>query len=144
MLITLLRHADRVKIVCMAQLVNTIAPITTQPGGPAFRQSIFYPYLHASRFGRGTALDLQIRSPHYDDATYGPVSFLDAVAVIDEAQDTLTIFGVNRSLDDSLPLDADLRGFGRCRVRAPRARTRGADNDEHRGAPAQRRSPQPR
>ena len=42
--------------------------------------------------------------------------FLDAVAVLDEAQDTLTIFGVNRSLEDSLPLDADLRGFGRCRV----------------------------
>ena len=116
MLITLLRHADRVKIACMAQLVNTIAPITTQPGGPAFRQSIFYPYLHVLRFGRGTALDVQIRSPHYDDATYGAVPFLDAVAVLDEAQDTLTIFGVNRSLEDSLALDADLHGFGRCRV----------------------------
>ena len=116
MLITLLRHADRVKIACMAQLVNTIAPITTQPGGPAFRQTIFYPYLHASRFGRGTVLDLQIRSPHYDDETYGAVPFLDAVAVLDEAQDTLTIFAVNRSLEDSLPLDGDLRGFGHGRV----------------------------
>ena len=29
MLITLLKHADRVKIACMAQLVNVIAPIMT-------------------------------------------------------------------------------------------------------------------
>ena len=33
MLITLLRHADRVKIACMAQLVNVIAPIMTSDTG---------------------------------------------------------------------------------------------------------------
>ena len=67
MLISLLRHADRVKIACIAQLVNAIAPIQTVTGGPAWRQTIYYPFLHASRFGRGTVLDLQIRVPHYDD-----------------------------------------------------------------------------
>ncbi|MDQ2798714.1 MAG: alpha-N-arabinofuranosidase, partial [Armatimonadota bacterium] len=51
MLITLLRHADRVKIACLAQLVNVIAPIMTASGGPAWRQSIFYPFLHASLYG---------------------------------------------------------------------------------------------
>src|SRR5918998_2834809 len=59
MLITLMRHADRVKIACMAQLVNAIAPISTVTGGGAWRQTTFYPMLHASRYGRGTVLDLQ-------------------------------------------------------------------------------------
>ena len=42
MLITFLRNADRVKIACMAQLVNVIAPIMTRNGGGAWAQTIFY------------------------------------------------------------------------------------------------------
>jgi len=34
LLITLLRHAGRVKIACLAQLLNAIAPIMTAPAGP--------------------------------------------------------------------------------------------------------------
>ncbi len=57
MLITLLKHADRVKIACLAQLVNVIAPVMTERGGgPAWRQTIFYPFFHASRYGRGVVL----------------------------------------------------------------------------------------
>jgi alpha-N-arabinofuranosidase len=58
MLITLMKHADRVKIGCQAQLVNVIAPIMTEMGGPAWRQTTFYPYLHAARYGHGIALDV--------------------------------------------------------------------------------------
>ncbi|GGE25883.1 hypothetical protein GCM10011391_00320 [Pullulanibacillus camelliae] len=54
LLIKLLKHADRVKIACLAQLVNVIAPIMTQKGGEAWKQTIYYPYLHASLYGRGT------------------------------------------------------------------------------------------
>src|SRR5690606_12174718 len=54
MLITLLKHADRVKIACLAQLVNVIAPIMTENGGKAWKQSIYYPFLHASTYGIGT------------------------------------------------------------------------------------------
>ena len=56
MLITLLRHADRVKMACLAQLVNVIAPIMTSDTG-AWRQTIFYPYMYTSIFGRGTVLN---------------------------------------------------------------------------------------
>ena len=66
MLITLLKHCDRVKIACMAQLVNVIAPIMTENGGTAWRQTIFYPYMHASVYGRGVVLDPVISSPVYD------------------------------------------------------------------------------
>ena len=60
LLITLLRHADRVQSASLAQLVNVIAPIMTEPGGPAWRQTIFYPFAATSRHGRGTSLRLEI------------------------------------------------------------------------------------
>ncbi len=66
LLITLLRHCDRVKIACLAQLVNVIAPIMTETGGRAWAQTIFHPFRDASRFGRGTALNCRIDCPSYD------------------------------------------------------------------------------
>jgi alpha-N-arabinofuranosidase len=111
MVITLLRHADRVKMGCLAQLVNVIAPIMTETGGKAWRQTIFYPYLHGSRYGRGVALDVGVQSPTYDDATFDAVPYLEAVATWDEANESLTLFAVNRDLESALPLEGDLRAF---------------------------------
>jgi alpha-N-arabinofuranosidase len=116
MLITLLRHADRVKIACLAQLVNVIAPIMTVNGGPAWRQTIYHPFQHASRFGRGEALDLRIQSPIYTDKEFDAVPYLEAVAVHDPETEALTVFAVNRSLDEALTLDGDARGFAGYRV----------------------------
>ena len=110
MLITLLRHADRVKIACMAQLVNVIAPIMTSDTG-AWRQTIFYPYMLTSVFGRGTVLDTQVLTPIYESKTYGEAPYLDSVCVWDEEKDTLTIFAVNKSLDEDMEVSCDLRQF---------------------------------
>ena len=112
LLITLLKHADRVKIACLAQLVNAIAPIMTAPGGPAWRQTIFYPFMHASRYGRGTVLDVRIESPRYESKSYGPVPYLEATAV-DDGKGSLTIFAVNRSLTESLSQDLRVGGYER-------------------------------
>ncbi len=111
MLITLLRHADRVKIACLAQLVNVIAPIMTENGGLAWRQTIYYPFQHASCFGRGEALDLRIQSPVYPDKEFGDVPCLEAVAVHDPASETVTVFAVNRSLAEPLQINGDARAF---------------------------------
>ncbi len=116
MLITLLRHADRVKIACLAQLVNVIAPIMTVNGGPAWRQSIYYPFQHASRYGRGEALDLRVQSPTYADKEFDAVPCLEAVAVHDPESEALTVFAVNRSLEEALNLEGDARGFADYRV----------------------------
>ena len=59
LLITLLRHADRVKVGCLAQLVNVIPPMRTLDGGPAWRQTSFFPFMHAARCGRGTVLRIE-------------------------------------------------------------------------------------
>lgn len=111
MLITLLKHADRVKIACLAQLVNVIAPIMTANGGPAWRQSIFYPYMHASVYGRGVALNPIISSPRYDSKDFTDIPYLESAVVFNEENDELTIFAVNRHQEEELLLDCDIRGF---------------------------------
>jgi alpha-N-arabinofuranosidase len=111
MLITLLKHADRVKIACMAQLINVIAPIMTSKDGGAWKQTIFYPYLHASLYGRGTALTTLVDSPRYDSKDFTDVPMLESIAVYNEELQELTIFAVNRDLEESLALEADLRQF---------------------------------
>jgi len=116
MLITLLRHSDRVKMACLAQLVNVIAPIMTENGGRAWRQTIFYPFLHASRYGRGIALQPVIDSPKYDSAEFTDVPMLESVAVHDPEKDELTVFALNRSLDVALTLSCAIRGFEGYRV----------------------------
>jgi len=112
MLMSLLRHTDRVKIGCIAQLVNAIAPIMTEPNGRAWKQTTYYPYMHVSRYGRGTALQAVVSSPTYETMNYGDVPLLDTMATLDEANNSVTIFAVNRDLEDGLQLTADLRAFG--------------------------------
>jgi alpha-N-arabinofuranosidase len=116
MLLTLLRHAGRVKIACIAQLVNALAPISTVTGGPAWRHTTYYPFLHASRFGRGVVLDLQATSPAYEHADFGAVPLLDAVATYDEEAEHLTLLAVNRDQEDPLHLSVDLRALADYRV----------------------------
>jgi len=110
LLITLLRHCDRVKVACMAQLVNVIAPIMTSGTG-AWRQTIYYPYLHASNYGHGTVLHTLVDCPKYDSQTYGEAPYLDAVAVLNEAACEMTIFAVNKDLMEAMELTCDLRQF---------------------------------
>jgi alpha-N-arabinofuranosidase len=114
MLISLLKHADRVKMACLAQLVNVIAPIMTVNGGDAWKQTIFYPYLHTSIYGRGKVLIPLIQSPKYDTKTITDVPYLEAIAVYNEEAGEVNIFAVNRDLKNALPLQIDLRSFGAC------------------------------
>ncbi|MDD9266726.1 alpha-N-arabinofuranosidase [Paenibacillus sp. GCM10023248] len=116
MLISMLKRADRVKMACLAQLVNVIAPIMTANGGAAWKQTIYYPYMHASVFGRGTVLVPLIKSPKYDAKDYTDVPYLEAVAVHNEEKDEVTVFAVNRHLTEALPLELDLRSFGASQV----------------------------
>ncbi|MDO7906725.1 alpha-N-arabinofuranosidase [Paenibacillus sp. JX-17] len=117
MLMTFLKHADRVKMACLAQLVNVIAPIMTEKGGPAWKQTIFYPYMHASVYGRGVSLQPVVSSPKYDSKDFTDVPYLDSAVVYNEEEDTVTIFAVNRHLNEDMVLDSDLRSFDGYAVR---------------------------
>ncbi|MBR4972568.1 MAG: alpha-N-arabinofuranosidase [Oscillospiraceae bacterium] len=110
MLITLLRHADRVKIACMAQLVNVIAPIMTSNTG-AWRQTIYYPYWLTCQYGRGIVLQTQVECPTYKNKKFGHVPFVDCVTVYNDERDELVVFAVNKSLEEDIPFQMDLRQF---------------------------------
>ncbi len=110
-LIVLLRHAQSVRMACLAQLVNTIAPIMTERDGRAWRQTIFYPFLHCSRFARGEVLTTLIESPGYESEPYGTVPYLEAVGVLRRPDHEIVFFCVNRHSNDTLSLQAKLTGF---------------------------------
>ncbi len=112
LLISLLRHADRVTAASLAQLVNVIAPISTEPEGPAWRQSTFYPFAITSRLAKGTVLDPKIQSPVMSTDAYGEVPMVDAVATSDEAAGTAAVFLVNRSLTETVTVSIDAATLG--------------------------------
>ncbi len=110
-LIVLLRHADSVRMACLAQLVNTIAPIMTDTSGRAWRQTIYYPFLHCSRYGRGEVLETRIESTGYESGEYGTVPYLEAIAVLRRTDSEVSFFCVNRHETEALSLEARLSGF---------------------------------
>ena len=111
MLNAILRHADRVKIACLAQLVNVIAPIMTENGGKAWKQTIFYPFYFASGYGRGTALQTITEGSKYDTRWYTDVPHVDVSAVLSEDEERLVIFAVNRDTAETADLDLKLLEF---------------------------------
>ncbi|GAB3459824.1 alpha-N-arabinofuranosidase [Streptomonospora sediminis] len=116
LLISLLRHSDRVTAASLAQLVNVIAPIMTEPGGPAWRQTTFHPFALTAANASGTVLRVEPESPLLDTARYGAVPAVDAVATYDPEAGEAAVFAVNRSTDESAELDVDLRGLSADRV----------------------------
>ena len=114
LLMSLLRNADRVSMANLAQLVNVIAPIRSEPGGPAWRQTTFHPFALTAAAARGTVLRSTVESRAIDTPLYGAVDELDAVVVLNDAE--LVLLLVNRSLDEQLELDVDLAGCGALKV----------------------------
>jgi len=111
LLMTLLRNSHRVKIACLAQLVNVIAPIMTQTGGPAWAQTIFYPFMHMSAWGRGLALATVCGCDSYKRNDQTDIPFIETAAAYNEETAELTVFAVNRSQTDGYELSLDMAGF---------------------------------
>ena len=109
---SLMRHADRVKVACLAQLVNVIAPIATNEDG-ILRHTIYYPYLWALKYGRGRSLNVAAEGPGYEvdslggsieatgmrEAPLGTVPYIDVTAALDAENKTVTLFLFNRDLE---------------------------------------------
>lgn len=108
LLISLLKHADRVTSASLAQLVNVIAPIMTEPGGIAWRQTTFFPFALTSKLATGSALEVKLESDTYETAEYGTVAVVDAVATFDAEAGTTSVFLVNRSQTESTTVTIDV------------------------------------
>ena len=96
MLNTLIMHCDRVKVACLAQLVNVIAPIMTKKGGGMFLQTTYYPYFYASNYGRGEALRPNVSCTKYDCAKFKGANALH-VSGVHNRNGELFAMVVNRS-----------------------------------------------
>ncbi|GAA1572010.1 MULTISPECIES: alpha-N-arabinofuranosidase [Kribbella] len=110
LLISLLRHSDRVGVACLAQLANVIAPIMTEPGGAAWRQPTFHPFAITSRLATGQVLRVETDSPTVGTARYGEVAAVDAVATYDDGR--LAVFAVNRSTEGPVDVTIDVSRTG--------------------------------
>ncbi|MBE7024756.1 MAG: alpha-N-arabinofuranosidase [Ruminococcaceae bacterium] len=112
MMITLQKNSDRVKIACLAQLVNAIAPIMTNPGGKAWLQTIYYPFLYASLYGRGTALRTEIKCDAYSTEKHQNVPYLESAVIHNAENHELILFAVNRCMTDGMELIPLFENFG--------------------------------
>jgi len=143
LLITLLRRCDRVTAACLAQLVNVIAPIMTEPGGPAWRQTTFYPFADVAAHARGEVLWVRPRGDTHETARFGEVDLLHATAV-SRADGSVAVFAVNRDTTKPLELTVDVRPLGATRVIEQRVladadhTARNTMDDPHRVAPVSR------
>ncbi|TFD29782.1 alpha-N-arabinofuranosidase [Cryobacterium sp. TMT1-62] len=112
LLISLLKHADRVTSASLAQLVNVIAPIMTAPGGPAWRQTTFFPFAATSASAVGRAVDVQLQSDSYETVRYGTVPVIDAVAAWNDDAGSGAVYLVNRSEEEAADVTIDLTHLG--------------------------------
>jgi alpha-N-arabinofuranosidase len=94
---SLMRNADRIKIACLAQLVNVIAPLMTNAKG-VLRQTIFYPYSWALQYAHGSVLNMVVESPTYDVSELGKVPYLDVVGTLNSEDGKVSLFILNRDL----------------------------------------------
>jgi alpha-L-arabinofuranosidase len=92
----LLNHADRVKIACLAQLVNVIAPIRTEPGGPAWKQSTFHVFAAVAAYARGRSMVARVTAPELTTRRYGDVPAVAASATYDPESGEVSVFLTNR------------------------------------------------
>jgi len=102
---SLLRNSNRVRVACLAQLVNVIAPIMTNSNG-FYRQTIYYPYNWALQYARGAVLDVLVEpGPSYEVPGYGQVPYLDVAGTINPDDGKVSVFILNRDLSKSHQLE---------------------------------------
>lgn len=116
MLLTLLRHAGRVRMACIAQIVNVLAPLMTETGGPMWKQTTWYPFAHASAFGRGELIYSSHSGPVIDTPRYGPQPAIESIVTRDPETATVTLFAINRSMEEAVPLALAMLGDDQLRL----------------------------
>ncbi len=109
---TLLNNCDMVKMACLAQLINVIAPVMTKPGGGIFKQTTYYPFVQAAECAGGKVLKTFVNSPEKETPMYGAVPGVQSSLVYQEEKGVITLFALNSFNNDSAEFSVDLRSFG--------------------------------
>ena len=133
---SLLRHGDRVTVACQAQLVNVIGLLRSEPGGPAWKQTIAHPFEQVRRRAAGEILDVRVRGDRYETPRFGDVDLVDAADTWDAESGVIALFLANRDQSEPAAVEVGVRGFGELRVQhaavlaAAEGQDRHATNDE--------------
>ncbi|QFU89709.1 alpha-N-arabinofuranosidase [Amycolatopsis sp. YIM 10] len=106
---SLIRNVDRVSMANLAQLVNVIAPIRTEPGGPAWRQTTFHPFRLAAALGRGTSLRPVVTGDARHTTRHGRVEVVDAAVTVSETG-RCAVFLTNRATTAATDVSVRIRG----------------------------------
>jgi alpha-L-arabinofuranosidase len=104
-----LRRCDVLQIACLAQVVNTISPLTVR-GERLLKQPTFYPIAMVAQHASGQALEPLVRAPEYDTKLFGAMPLLDVSASYDEAAGRGAVFLVNRSQREAVATEIVWRG----------------------------------
>src|SRR5262249_28025962 len=121
---TLLRQSERVRVACLAQLINVIAPLMTNETS-VLRQTIWHPYAWALKYARGRVLDVEVQSETYpikadglraDFARNDNVPYLDVAVTMEEPNRQVCVFALNRGLESERELILDWRDLSPVRV----------------------------
>jgi len=115
LIISLLRHSDRVRLACLAQLVNDIAPLVTNAEG-VLRQTIYYPYAWALKYGRGNVLNLVVESESYEVQQIGRVPYIDVAGIFEPESGSTALLILNRDLGKARELEIVWRDGAPARV----------------------------
>jgi alpha-N-arabinofuranosidase len=120
LIISLLRHSNRVRLACLAQLVNDIAPLVTNSQS-VLRQTIYYPYAWALKYARGNVLDLAAESETYSVPEIGQVPYIDVAGTFEPESGSATLLILNRDLVKARELEVVWREsppmrVGECQV----------------------------
>lgn len=112
LLCTLLKNANRIKIACLAQLVNTIAPIFTQRKGSVIKQTTYHPFKQVSLYGRGEVLVAPVTCPVFETKSYGEVPILQSAVTYNKEDNTISMFVLNCDQNNNVVLTLNFRSFG--------------------------------
>ncbi len=128
---SLLRHGDRVTVACQAQLVNVIGLLRSEPGGPAWKQSIAHPFEQVRRRAVGEILDIRVRSDRYETPRFGDVDLVDASGTWDAENGVVALFLANRDQAEAATVEVGVRGFGELRVQHAAVLAAAEGQDRH-------------
>lgn len=110
-LTTLINNSDSVKIACLAQLVNVIAPIMTTPKGNSWLQTTYYPFQLTSAHGRGLALKPNVICPTYNCLSSKNTPYIDCAVIASDDKKQLVIIIINKNIEDSADCTIPLNNF---------------------------------
>ncbi|HYO08315.1 MAG TPA: alpha-L-arabinofuranosidase C-terminal domain-containing protein [Tepidisphaeraceae bacterium] len=104
-----IRKCDVLRMACLAQVVNTIAPLKTR-GDELLRESTFYPFVMYSQHARGRSLRPSVRAATIASQRFGDVPQIDVSATVDAERNRAAVFIVHRAQAERLPIEITFTG----------------------------------